>query len=95
MATQNTTSEATKLTLTAALRLMPLLLSGDPLSETATHLSHLVCAVTCEFLKLAPSVIWAGCNMLGSYILAHQHLFLCIQTLLSSWQLLQCVLRAS
>ena len=83
MATQNTTSQAAKLTLTAVFRLVPLILSGDPLSKAAVHLNHLVCALTCALLKFAPSIIWAGCQLVGSYILAHQHLFLCVQTLLS------------
>jgi hypothetical protein len=93
MATQNTTSQAAKLTLTAVFGLV--IPSGDPLSEAAAHLSHLVCALTCALLKFAPSIVWAGCHILGSYILAHQHLFLCVQTLLSSWQLLHCILRAA
>jgi hypothetical protein len=88
MATQNTTSQAAKLTLTAVFRLVPLILSGDPLGEAAVHLKHLGCAVTCALLKFAPSIIWAGCHMVGSYILAHQHLFLCVQTLLSLNRLL-------
>jgi len=95
MAIQNTTSQAAKLTLTAVFRLVPLILSGDPLSEAAAHLNHLVCALTCALLKFAPSILWAGCHILGSYIFAHQHLFLCVQTLLSSWQLLHCILRAA
>jgi hypothetical protein len=95
MAIHNTNSQAAKLTLTAVFRLVPLILSGDPLSEAAARLSHLVCALTCELLKFAPSIVWAGCHILGSYILAHQHLFLCVQTLLSSWQLLQGILRAA
>ena len=95
MAIQNTTSQAAKLTLTAVFKLVPLLLGGDPLSEIAAHVSRLVCALTGELLKFAPSIVWAGCNMLGGYLLAHQHLFLCVQTLLSSWQLLQCILRAA
>jgi hypothetical protein len=88
MATQNTTSQAAKLTLTAVFRLVPLVLSGDSLSKAAGHLNHLVCALTCALLKFAPSIIWNGCHILGSYILAHQQLFLCVQTLLSTWQLL-------
>jgi hypothetical protein len=93
MATQNTTSHAAKLTLTAVFRLAPVILSGDALNEAASHLSHLICALTCEVLKFAPSVVWAGCHT--NYILAHQSLFLCVQTLLSSWQLLHCILRAA
>jgi hypothetical protein len=95
MAIQNTTSQAAKLGLAAVFRLVPLLLSGDPQSETAAHVSRIVCALTCELLKFAPSIVWAGCHILGSFLLAHQHLFLCVQTLLSSWQLLQCILRAA
>jgi hypothetical protein len=83
MASQNTTSQAAKLTLTAAFRLVPLVLSGDPLSKAGGHLNHVVCALTCALFKFAPPIIWAGCHLLGSYILAHQHLFLCVQTLLS------------
>src|SRR5450631_180683 len=70
MASQNTTSQAAKLRLTAVFRLVPLLLSGGPLSETAAHVSRIVCALTCELLKFAPSIVWAGCHMLGSYLLA-------------------------
>ena len=95
MATQHTTSQAAKLTLTAAFRLVPLLLSGDPLSKTAGHLNHLVCALTCALLKLAPSIVWAGCLILGSYILAHQQLFLCVQTLLSFSRLLHFICAAA
>jgi hypothetical protein len=93
MAIQNTTSQAAKLTLTAVFRLV--IPSGHPLSEAAAHLCHLVCALACELLKFAPSIVWAGCHILGSYILAHQRLFLCVQTMLSSWQLLHCILRAA
>ena len=88
MATQNTTSRAAKLTLTAVFRLVPLILSGDPLSKAAGHLNHLAGALTCALLKFAPSIIWAGCHILGSYILAHQQLFLCVQTLRSFSRLL-------
>jgi len=95
MATQNTTSRAAKLTLTAAFRLVPLILSGDPLSIAAGHLNHLVCALTCLLLKFAPSIIWAGCHILGSYILAHQQLFLCVQTLLSFTRLLHFICDAA
>jgi hypothetical protein len=95
MATQNTTSQAAKLTLTAAFRLVPLILSGDPMGKVAGHLNHLVCALTCALLKFAPSIIWAGCRILGSYILAHQQLFLCVQTLLSFIRLLHFICGAA
>jgi hypothetical protein len=88
MATQNITSQAAKVTLTAAFRLVPLILSGDPLSKAAGHLNHLVCALTCALLKVAPSIIFHVCHILGSYILAHQQLFLCLQTALSFSRLL-------
>ena len=83
MATQNSTTQAAKLTLTTVFRLVPLILSGDPLSKAAGHVNHLVCALTCALLEFATSIVWALCHILGSYILAHQQLFLCVQTLLS------------
>jgi hypothetical protein len=83
MATQNTSSQPAQLTLTAAFRLVPLILSGDPLSKAAGHLNYFVCALTCALLKFAPSILWIVCHFLGSYILAHQQLFLCVQTVLS------------
>jgi len=95
MATQNTTSQAAKLTLTAAFRLVPLILSGDPLSKAAGQLNHLVCALTCALLKFAPSIIWAGCHILGSYILVHQQLFLCVQNLLSFSRLMHFICGAA
>jgi hypothetical protein len=95
MAIHNTNSQAAKLTLTAVFRLVPLILSGDPLSNAAADLSHLVCALTCALLKFAPSIVWAGCHILGSYILAHQHLFLCVQTLLSLSRLLHFICSAA
>jgi hypothetical protein len=96
MAIQETTSQAAKLTLTAVFRLVvPLILSGDPLSKAAGHLNHLICALTCALLKFALSIIWAGCHILGSYILAHQHLFLCVQTLLSFSRLLHFICGAA
>jgi len=95
MATQNTTSQTAKLTLNAAFRLVPLLLSGDPLSKAAGPLNHLICALTCELLKVAPSIVWAGCHILGSYILGHQQLFLCVQTLLSLSRLLHFIRAAA
>ena len=88
MAIQNTTSQARKAQLTAAFALLPVLLCGDPLGEAAAHIGHLLCALTAELLKFAPSIVLAGCDALGSYILAHQHLFLCVQTLLSFRHLL-------
>lgn len=91
MTTQNTTSQAAKVTLTAAFRLVPLILSGDPLSIAAGHLNHLVYALTCALLKFAPSILLAVCHFLGSYILAHQQLFLCVQTLLSFNRLLHVI----
>lgn len=95
MATQNTSSQAAQLTLTVVFRLVPLILSGGPLSKAAGHLNHLVCALTCALLKFAPSIIWVGCHILGSYILAHQHLFLCVQTLLSLSRLLHFICGAA
>jgi hypothetical protein len=95
MATQNTTSRAPKAPLTAVFGLVPLLLCGDPLAEAAAHFSHLICALTGELLKFAPSIILAGCQALESCIFAHQLLFLGVQTLLSSWQVLQCALGAA
>jgi len=88
VATQNTTSQAAKLASTAVSRLVPLILSGDPLSKAAGHFNHVVCALTCALLKFAPSIVWAGCHILGSYILAHHQLFLWVQTLLSFSRLL-------
>jgi hypothetical protein len=95
MAIQNTTSQAPKAPLTAIFALVPLLLCGDPLGEAAVHFSHLICTLTCELLKFAPSIVLAGCHVLGSYILAHQQVFLCVQTLLSFRQLLLFVCRAA
>jgi hypothetical protein len=95
MATQNTTSQARKAPLTALFGLVPLVLCGNPLSEAAAHFSHLICALTVELLKFAPSIVLAGCHALGSYIFAHQQLFLCVQTLLSSWQILHLVCGAA
>ena len=88
MAIQNTTSQAGKAPLTTVFALVPLVLCGDPLGEAAAHVGHLLCALTAELLKFAPSIVLAGCDTLGSYILAHQHLVLCVQTLLSFRQLL-------
>jgi hypothetical protein len=95
MAIQNTTSQAPKAPLTAIFALVPLLLCGDSLNEVASHFSHLICALTGELLKFAPSIILAAGHTLGSCIFAHQQLFLCVQTLLSSWQLLHFILGAA
>jgi hypothetical protein len=88
MAIQKITSRAPRAALTVIFRLVPVILSGDPLSKAAGQLNHLVCALTCVLLKFAPSIIWAGCHILASYILAHQQLFLWVQTLLSFSRLL-------
>ena len=88
MAIQNTTSQAPKASFTTVFRLVPVLLCGDPLGQAAAHFGHLICALTAELLKFAPSITLAGCDALGSYVLAHQQLFLCVQTLLSFRQLL-------
>jgi hypothetical protein len=88
MAIQNTTSQARKAPLTAIIGLVSVLLCGNPLGEAAAHVGHLLCTLTAELLKFAPSIVLAGCDTLGSYILAHQHLFLCVQTLLSIRHLL-------
>jgi hypothetical protein len=61
---------------------------GDALGEAAAQFGHLICALTCELLQFAPSILLADCEALGSYILAHQHLFLCVEILLSFRQLL-------
>jgi len=95
MAIQNTTARAPKSQRPALLAFVPILLCGDPLSKAAVHLNHLVCALTCALLKFAPSIIWAGCHIVGSYILAHQHLFLCVQTLLSFSPLLHFICAAA
>ena len=91
----NTTSKALKAPLTALFGLVPLLLCGDLLGEAAAQFSRLLCALTGELLKFAPSIVLAGCDALGSYILAHQQVFLCVQTLLSFRQLLLFVCRAA
>jgi len=95
MAIQNTTSQAPKAPLAAIFRLVPLLLCGDPLGEAAAQLGQHICALTAELLKFAPSVVLAGCHILGSYILAHQRLLLCVQTLLSTWRLLHIICGAA
>ena len=95
MAIQNTTSRAPKAPLTALFGLVPLVLYGDPLGEATVHLNHLICALTCALLKFAPSIIWAGCHILGSYILAHQHFLLCAQILLSFSPLLHFICGAA
>jgi hypothetical protein len=95
MAIQNTTSRTPKSQRLALLAFVPFLLCGDPLGEAAAHFSYLICALTGELLKFAPSIILAGCQALESCILAHQLLFLGVQTLLSSWQVLQCVFGAA
>jgi hypothetical protein len=92
MAIQNTISQGPKSPLAALFGLVPLLLCGDPLGEAAASLSHLVCALTGELLKFAPSIILAAAHALEGCFFAHQQLFLCVQTLLSSWQLLHCIL---
>lgn len=89
MAIQNTTSRARKAPLTAVFALVPVFLCGDPLGEGAARVGHLICALTGELLKFAPSIVLAGCDALGSYIFAHQQLFLWVQSLLSFWRLLQ------
>jgi hypothetical protein len=95
MAIQNTTSQARTAPLTTVLALAPLVLCGDPLGEAAAHFGHLICALTVELLKFAPSILMAGCDALGSYILAHQQLFICVQTLLSFRQLMHLVCGAA
>jgi len=85
MAIQNTTSKARKAPLTAIFGLVPVLLCGDPLGA---RFGHLICTLTAELSKFAPSIVLAGCDAVGSYVLAHQQLFLCVETLLSLRQLL-------
>jgi hypothetical protein len=95
MAIQKTTSQAPKAQVTAVLALVPLLLCADPLDLAAAQFSHLICVLTSELLKFAPSIVLAGCHGLGSYILAHQQLVLSVQTLLSFRQLLLLVCGAA
>jgi hypothetical protein len=96
MTIQKTTSQSPKAQVTAMFGLVSLLLCADPLDEAAAQFSHLICALTCELLKFAPSIIiLAGGHALGSYILAHQQLFLSVQTLLSLRQLLLVVCGAA
>jgi hypothetical protein len=95
MAIQKTTSQSPKAQVTAVFGLVSLLLCAAPLDEAAAQFSHLICALTCELLKFAPSIILAGCHALGSYILAHQQLLLSVQTLLSLRQLLLVVCGAA
>jgi hypothetical protein len=95
MAIQNTTSQAPKAPLTAIFGLVTLVLCGDPLGEAAAHFGQLICALAAELLKFAPSIVLAGCHVLGSYILAHQQVFLCVQTLLSFSPLLHFICGAA
>lgn len=95
MAIQHTTPLSPKLQLSAIFGFALLLLRVNPLDEAATHLCHLICALTGELFKFAPSIILAGCHALGSCILAHQQLFLSVQTLLSFRQLLYFVCGAA
>jgi hypothetical protein len=95
MAIQHTTSQSPKSQLPALFGFGPLFLCGDPLGEAAAHFGQLICALTAELLKFAPSIVLAGCHILGSSILAHQQLFLCVQTLLSFRQLLHFVCGAA
>ena len=96
MAIQKTTSQAPKAPVSAVFAaLAPLLLCADPLEAAVAQFSHLICVLTGELLKFAPSIVLAGCHALGSYILAHQQLVLSVQTLLSFRQLLLLVCGAA
>ena len=96
MAIQHTTSQAAKLHLSAIFGFgAASYLRVNPLDEAAAHLCHLICALTGELFKFAPSIILAGCHALGSCILAHQQLFLSVQTLLSFRQLLHFICGAA
>jgi hypothetical protein len=95
MAIQSKTSQAPESKLSALFAFVPFLLCADPLGQATAHFSHLICALTGELLKFAPSIILAGCQALENCILAHQLLFLGVQTLLSSWQVLRCIFGAA
>jgi hypothetical protein len=88
MAIQYTTPQGAKSRPPALFGFGLLLLCGDALGEAAAQFGHLICALTTELLKFAPSLVLAGCHAVGSYILAHQQLFVCVQTLLTFRQLL-------
>jgi hypothetical protein len=72
MAKQHTTSKAPESQVAALFGSVLFSFYGDPLGEASAHFSHLICALTGELLKFAPSVILAGCHALGNYIFAHQ-----------------------
>jgi hypothetical protein len=95
MAIQNTTSQAAKSHLPALIGFGLLLLRGNALDQAAAHLCHLICTLTGELFKFAPSAILAGCQVLVTYFFAHQQLFLGVQTLLSFWQVLHRIFSAA
>ena len=95
MAIQHTTSQGPKSQFPALFGFGLLLLRGNPLDEAATHFCHLICAVTGELFKFAPSIILTIGQALESFVFAHHVLFLCVQTLLSFWQLLHFIFLAA
>ena len=95
MTIQHATSQGPKSQFPALFGFGVVLLRGNPLDEAAAHFCHLICALTGEVFKFAPSIILACCQALGNYILAHQQLFLSVQTLLSFRQLLHFIYGAA
>jgi hypothetical protein len=95
MAIQHTTSQAPKSPRPALIGFGLFSLCANPLDEAAARFCHLICALTGELFNFAPSIILAGCHSFGSYILAHQQLFLSVQTPLSFRRLLQLVCGAA
>lgn len=95
MATQPTTSQRPKSTFSTLFGFALLSLCGNPLAEAAIQGSHLLCTLTGELLKLLPAIIQAACHTLGTYVLAHEWLFMSFQALVSCWPLLRFIFGAA
>jgi hypothetical protein len=95
MAIQYTTSRRPKSRVTALIGFGLLLVRGNPIDAAATRLCHLICALTGELFKFAPSIILAGCRALESCFFAHHEFLQCVQSLLPVWQLLHFIFGAA
>lgn len=78
----------------ALLGLAFVLVVREPLSEAPEEFRHFICALTSEFLKLLLASTLAAYQALAGYVLDHQQLLACFDTLVSSWSLLRFILGA-
>ena len=91
MATQDKSSQSSKSIDPAIYGFALFILVAHPVNKAAVQLSHFLCAVAGDLLRVLPSI---SCHGFEAHALSHGRLIASFHMLVSSWRLLHMVVGA-